>query len=167
MSESQKKKMRELWANPEWREKNIEKVSRGSRTFFKVRAEKIQKMLENFQSQEKGKSFSSKGSKITKRHWRIFRVRANYPVFFCFSASEGEKEFDPGMRLPPERKNKRITAGILIGEDIGIFTGDVDAEKFEQWKKEIENMGVEVEIPEKRKIERENETEERKTPLYV
>jgi len=46
MSESQKKKMRELWADPEWRRKNIEKVRRGSRTFSKVRAEKIQKMLE-------------------------------------------------------------------------------------------------------------------------
>jgi len=68
-------------------------------------------------------------------------------VLFCFSESEQEEEFDPGMHLPPRRKNKRITAGILISEDIGIFTGDVDAEKFKQWKEEIERIGIEVEIP--------------------
>jgi len=79
------------------------------------------------------------------RKWRVFSVPQGVPVLLYFSTKKKAVSSED-MKIPPEKKEEKISVGVGVAGEIFLFSGDLTGDVARDWLELMKRLGFREEI---------------------
>jgi len=157
MSESQKKKikhpgqtaaMKRIYSDPEKKRMYIKALQEGQKKRREMLHQMKKKMLTIAFPENKISPWGASAKVSRDRKWKAFSLPQGIPVLLYFGSKKKEHSVssEEGMKLPPEKKEEKISVGVGVAGEIFLFSGDLTGDVVKDWLKLMKKLGFREEI---------------------
>jgi len=145
----QSKTMRKIYSDPERRKKYIKALQSGQKKRREMLHQMKQRMLSVAFPENKISPYGMSAKISRDRKWRVFSLPQGVPVLLYFSTKKKAVSSED-MKLPPEKKEEKISVGVGVAGEIFIFSGDLPRTIAKDWLKLMKKLGFREEIIEEK-----------------
>jgi len=143
----QTRAMKRIYSDPEKKKKYIKALQNGQRKRREMLHQMKKKMLSVAFPENKISPWGASAKVSKDRKWRVFSVPQGVPVILYFgSKKEHSVSSEEGVKLPPEKREEKISVGVAIAGEIFLFTGDLPGDVAKDWLKLMKKLGFREEI---------------------
>jgi len=133
--------MKRIYSDPEKKRMYIQALQEGQKKRREMLRQMKQRMLSVAFPENKISPWGASAKVSRSRKWRAFSLPRDVPVLLYFSTKKKAASSEEGVKLPPEKKEEKISVGIGVAGEIFLFSGDLPRTIAKDWLKLMKKLG--------------------------